>query len=412
MTGIRILKYKDACPTIVDHPAALLNTPASLYVWDDDHRGPTDLRPSVLPAPYDWEQLFAAAANPVSIDRSSGRSIIARLDDVLVDLTTHLVYDANRVLLGGIIGDDPLADIDPNLHVFQQFSPICSTDAYIVDLVRNKTGMTQTSVVLAPRMFQPEGRIDRPVIYVAPDSNYFHWIESKLPQILHVHQLLGGDVGILLYNSPPRFVLDSLRYFGIAESNLIISGVQRVACRSLLAPTPLAPKCRVGSRNVALLTASLPAASDGDGNRPKVIYVSRRDAGARRVANEAEVLAALEPFGVIPVIPGDLSFAQQVATFADAAVVIGPQGAGLANVMFSRRAHVVELTQYHWDPSIWNICAAKGLAHTVVIADAEIRVRDNSILRLQNDGRDCHPAMMFFDPALVVQAVTRALAGG
>ena len=55
----------------------------------------------------------------------------------------------------------------------------------------------------------------------------------------------------------------------------------------------------------------------------------------RRVENEAELLAALEPLGFEAIDPGALSPAEQVRAFAEAECIVGPHGAGLTNLAFA-----------------------------------------------------------------------------
>jgi len=64
------------------------------------------------------------------------------------------------------------------------------------------------------------------------------------------------------------------------------------------------------------------------------LLLSRRHDGHWRTVNEAEVEAVLAPLGFETVAPGRLTFAEQIARFADADVVIGT-GAGLFNTVFS-----------------------------------------------------------------------------
>lgn len=71
---------------------------------------------------------------------------------------------------------------------------------------------------------------------------------------------------------------------------------------------------------------------DGGARRSgRRLYVSRRDAAKRRVVNEDALVAALGDLGFEVVVPGTLTFAEQVATFSAAEIVVGPHGAGLAN---------------------------------------------------------------------------------
>lgn len=72
--------------------------------------------------------------------------------------------------------------------------------------------------------------------------------------------------------------------------------------------------------------------------KPKILYVSRKDAGVRRVKNEELLLDALErEFGEenIDVFVGTgLSITDQIKKFANAKIVIGPHGAAFANLVF------------------------------------------------------------------------------
>ncbi len=63
------------------------------------------------------------------------------------------------------------------------------------------------------------------------------------------------------------------------------------------------------------------------------LYVSRDDAARRRVANEVEVAALLEPHGFEVVVPGRMPYEAQVAAFKQASHVIAPHGAALAHLV-------------------------------------------------------------------------------
>jgi Glycosyltransferase 61 len=67
------------------------------------------------------------------------------------------------------------------------------------------------------------------------------------------------------------------------------------------------------------------------------LFISRRDATKRRVANEDALVTALKALRFEVVVPGTLTFTEQVATFASADVIVGPHGAGLANALFMPR---------------------------------------------------------------------------
>lgn len=70
-------------------------------------------------------------------------------------------------------------------------------------------------------------------------------------------------------------------------------------------------------------------------SRRRRLYITRRDAQMRRVENEAEVVAALLPFGFETVELEGMAVTEQVLLFAAAEIVVGPHGAGFVNTVFS-----------------------------------------------------------------------------
>jgi capsular polysaccharide biosynthesis protein len=63
------------------------------------------------------------------------------------------------------------------------------------------------------------------------------------------------------------------------------------------------------------------------------LYVSRSDAARRRVVNEPEIAALLEPLGFEVIVPGRMPYQAQVAAFKQASHVIAPHGAALAHLV-------------------------------------------------------------------------------
>ena len=87
----------------------------------------------------------------------------------------------------------------------------------------------------------------------------------------------------------------------------------------------------------------------------RVVYVNRQGADRRRLDDDAAMLHALHTCGfcdVTDVRMEDVPFAEQIATVADADVLIGVHGNGLSHAMFMRpERYVIELFagDYVWD---------------------------------------------------------------
>ncbi|MFZ2468219.1 glycosyltransferase family 61 protein [Parvibaculum sedimenti] len=88
------------------------------------------------------------------------------------------------------------------------------------------------------------------------------------------------------------------------------------------------------------------------------IYVSRNtQAGTiRQILNEQELVARLEPLGFQVVDPGTTPLSAQIDLFSRASIVVGPHGAGLANILFRTGAPMAlvemindtKLTHHHF----------------------------------------------------------------
>lgn len=105
----------------------------------------------------------------------------------------------------------------------------------------------------------------------------------------------------------------------IDQCHVVITGTRRSGLRQMI--------------EVILSTAQREISSTGLA-RPESIYVSRRDAKARPMLNEAELEEELKDLGVRIVVLSELSVDEQWRTFMGTKRVIGPHGAGLTNLIF------------------------------------------------------------------------------
>ncbi len=98
------------------------------------------------------------------------------------------------------------------------------------------------------------------------------------------------------------------------------------------------PKVRDFSARVHAARSSvlrLPVRQERSGQR---IYVTRRRAGSRRLINEAEFADRMQrDYGFETIENEGLSLQDQMELYSGAEFVAGPHGAGLTNILFSRR---------------------------------------------------------------------------
>lgn len=234
--------------------------------------------------------------------------------------------------------------VDDGVAVAESFHSRQSGD-YIAQLM----GETATAQVggaeihVKLREVEPPGQIiDYPCILMASryiHHNYYHWIMEGLPRLWALAALAdtpGSSNWPLAFPSSDLkpYHLDILRALGVPNPILPLR-TRLTRFESLVFPTFLDPST-VTPRQIAwlrdMLFRAFPAAAKRDG--PRRILVSRRDAKARRLTNEAELAARLEPLGFVCVTPGALPVAEQIRLFASAEVVVAPHGAGNVNMAF------------------------------------------------------------------------------
>ena len=127
--------------------------------------------------------------------------------------------------------------------------------------------------------------------------------------------------------------------------------------------------------------APMPLRTDRPATEPTRIYVSRADATVRRLVNEAEVVATLQPLGFEVLTLTGMPVAEQIARFAEAEIIVGPHGSGLTNLLFAaRRAVVIELMPHdNVNHCFWLMANALGQRYTFLSGRVVAPERDFAI---------------------------------
>jgi capsular polysaccharide biosynthesis protein len=218
---------------------------------------------------------------------------------------------------------------------------------------------------------RPRGRVRRTVLAMCHpfQRNYSVWLRDYLPFLLPWRaSLRQGHLAVL---TPPLtgWQRRTLELLGVPASAIIVTADQAVLCDDMIVPglnslavqgatqageAAIDPATEHLSydlrqpgpavietiqilRDEVLRTEVRPAGiASAAPDRPEYVYISRRGTESfRRLTNEDEVEAALMRLGFAVVRTEELSFDQQVATFARARIVAGSHGAGLANAAFA-----------------------------------------------------------------------------
>lgn len=204
-------------------------------------------------------------------------------------------------------------------------------------------------------------------------ENYYHWLIDALPR-LGVLEAAGRnfrELPIIVPDPLTRFQSQSLDALGIGTDQRIPFDGSSVRVDELVWASAAAPIGFCSSfiprwlRNQFVPPEGPSASVDGEVRQRRRLFVSRR---VRSVANEEELWPILDRHRFELVRPETLSFTDQVALFASAEMVVGPHGAGMANVVFGRDLSVLELFQ----PGYLNtgpaqVCRAAGHVYRAMV---------------------------------------------
>jgi capsular polysaccharide biosynthesis protein len=192
-----------------------------------------------------------------------------------------------------------------------------------------------------PRHF--DGRLG--VATATNQDFYYHWIFDELPRL---HLAVGEGVDRVYLQRKFPFQAATLGVLGVDGSAIVNTEDEPwVSADELVVPCHQIMTGHHHPRWVIdwLRDRFLPLAESSDRKgRRRRLFISRSSARNRRLVNEDEIWALLEPRGFEYILAEKLDFAEQVTMFANAEAVVAPHGAGLTNLVFcAPGTRVIEL---------------------------------------------------------------------
>ena len=198
-------------------------------------------------------------------------------------------------------------------------------------------------------------------------TNYYHWLTECLTRLCVAESC--GPLPILLPRGMTDWHRESLKLMGVNEDRwqLVDDGcyeVDRLCFPSF--PGWLGRMAEWAIRGVGEKITNEVKKAGG-----KRLYVGREGVKYRRVVNEPAILTRLHAAGFESVSGHALDFRTEVETFANADVIIGVHGAGMANLIFARPGtKVIEiLDPLHAVPSYYNLSIRLGHDYSYMFAD-------------------------------------------
>jgi len=165
-------------------------------------------------------------------------------------------------------------------------------------------------------------------------KQYYHWFYDVLPRLEASIARLPSDTKFLINENPQEYQLESLKAYGIGEECLILQpDIVSNQVQTLWFATSAGHSGFSNPKLLRKVSKKLVANCSHQGPLKKY-YLSRSKAKMRRVVNENELLPVLQAYGIEWMCAEDLDFRDQVQCFSNAKAILGPHGAGLANLLF------------------------------------------------------------------------------
>lgn len=196
------------------------------------------------------------------------------------------------------------------------------------------------------------GKIDDKALFIH-DSwtyGYFDWHTEALARLYYIQQHFNPQEYKLLlpvFYLPYKYIFDSLKMFGYDEKNIILLKDSKVyKCKDISYCNLNTLNGNYNSEIIRDVAGKIKSAINPDSTADRLIYVSRRKAKNRKIANESEVEQVLVAAGFDIVYSEDLAYYEQIALFSTAKWLISNHGAALTNMMFMNSGtNVLELRE-------------------------------------------------------------------
>ena len=210
----------------------------------------------------------------------------------------------------------------------------------------------------------------RPTVMIAKAGadNYGHAITEILPRIINLSRSPLRAVRLLLPDSMQRYATLLSRLLGrlgIAADLLFVPEGEITAVENLVFIGPVSKHNIRKSKTLLALRDLVWQSLEVTPAPRRRFYIERPVHEQRSLGNAGEVRATLEAAGYETVHPATLPFDDQVRLFSQASHIIGPLGAGLANILFAPPACRVTMI----DPGLadyffWDLATLAGQPFT------------------------------------------------
>lgn len=198
-------------------------------------------------------------------------------------------------------------------------------------------------------------------------GGFYHFLVESLPRLELARPWLTEVDHVLSPGRAGGFQEKWLVLAGVPREKILwLEGLTHYRCEQLLFTSPLSDDCAPTPWLIDAIRRTVRHAPPAAGSRR--LWISRRDATSRDLAWEDDLLAQLPKFERVEL--AGLPPAEQMRFLRNAAVVAGPHGAGLANLVFCPPgAAIIELHPDRDRPVFARLATAAGGRHAWAVVN-------------------------------------------
>ena len=191
--------------------------------------------------------------------------------------------------------------------------------------------------------------------YDYDEPNYGHWINEHLPQLQACdwwRKHRDPDLKILVNETDAAWLFELLEIYGYSADDIVIwRGQFDVVNRLIMAKLNwihsssirMNPLGKQWARSTALQNIEC----DPEQNYPKRIFMSRQNAGRRKITNFNAVKKKLSQNNFQIIEPENLSMQEEMCICSQAEIIAGVQGSNLAGIIFSSESIIIEFSSVY-----------------------------------------------------------------
>jgi len=204
------------------------------------------------------------------------------------------------------------------------------------------------------------------VIATALAHGYGHWLLDELPRLLALPR---GQADSLIAHGTQPYSRTALAHYGWAGTVLEADRRAHFQCEQLIVPSLSGTVVEPTRHGLDLVTEFVAPFFESGSAWGERLCITRDAARRRRVTNEPELWAELQKAGFAKIRLEELTWPEQINAFRHAKVVVGPHGAGLANLAFCAPGSVVvELfNRAYVAGGFWRLADLRGLDYRPVV---------------------------------------------